>query len=40
MKKLNEIDPKIKLKLNEVNFKLNPSNFEFEDFYFRPTNSN
>ena len=30
--KVNEIDPKIKLKLNQVNFKLNPSNFEFEIF--------
>ena len=28
--KVNEIDPKVKLKLKEVNFKLNPSNFEFE----------
>ena len=26
--KVKEIDPKIKLKLNQVNFKLNPSNFE------------
>ena len=30
--KVKEIDPKIKLKLNQVNFKLNPSNFEFEIF--------
>ena len=34
--KVNEIDPKIKLKLNQVNFKLNPSNFEFEIFTLDP----
>ncbi len=34
--KVNEIDPKIKLKLNQVNFKLNPSNFEFEIFTLNP----
>ena len=27
---------KIKLKLNQVNFKLNPSNFEFEIFTLDP----
>ena len=34
--KVKEIDPKIKLKLNQVNFKLNPSNFEFEIFTLDP----
>ncbi len=34
--KVNEIDPKIKLKLNQVNFKLNPSNLEFEIFTLDP----
>ena len=34
--KINEIDPKIKLKLNQVNFKLNLSNFEFEIFTSDP----
>ena len=34
--KAKEIDPKIKLKLNQVNFKLNPSNFEFEIFTLDP----
>ena len=34
--KVNEIDPKIKLKLNQVNFKLNPSNFQFEIFTLDP----
>ncbi len=34
--KVYEIDPKIKLKLNQVNFKLNPSNLEFEIFTLDP----
>ena len=34
--KVKEIDPKIKLKLDQVNFKLNPSNFEFEIFTLDP----
>ncbi len=34
--KVKEIDPKIKLKLNQVNFKLNPSNLEFEIFTLDP----
>ena len=34
--KVKEIDPKIKLKLNQVNFKLNPSNFEFKIFTLDP----
>ncbi len=34
--KVNEINPKIKLKLNQVNFKLNPSKFEFEIFTLDP----
>ncbi len=34
--KVKEIDPKIILKLNQVNFKLNPSNFEFEIFTSDP----
>ncbi len=34
--KVKEIDPKIKLKLDQVNFKLNLSNFEFEIFTLDP----
>ena len=34
--KVKEIDPKIKLKLDQVNFKLNPSSFEFEIFTLDP----
>ena len=34
--KVKEIDPKIKLKLNQVNFKLSLSNFEFEIFTLDP----
>ncbi len=34
--KVEEIDPKIKLKINQVNFKLNLSNFEFEIFTLDP----
>jgi len=34
--KVNEFDPKIKLKLSQVNIKLNPSDFEFEIFTLDP----